>query len=123
MKLKLLFSVCFLALCFSSAFGFHVGATVTNSEDFIAASSSQKHSDISIGGTHLFGLTPESEISIAGYQYRFQAEDKNFVKFYPSFDFSETLVLVLFKHYAVFYNNCLIAFRKSDRIFPFHYFW
>ncbi len=123
MKLKLLFSACYLVLFFGSAFGFNVDATVVNSEEFIAASSPQKHADISIGGIRLLCLTPESEISLAGYQSRFQAEENSFVKFYLSIDFSETLVLVRLNHYTVFYNNCLIASRKSDLIFPFHYFW
>lgn len=120
MKLMRLIAAILLVLLLGTTFGYGKNAAVSMAPEY---SGNQKQADISKTDTHLFGRTPESEIAIPAYQLRFQVEDTSFVKFYPVIDTTKALVLARFNYYTAFYNNCLIAYRKSDRIFPFHYFW
>lgn len=123
MKLKLLFYSSWLVILFASSMGYGFNAAVKYSEERIEATAPLNHADISVGKTHVFGLTPKSEILVHSTQLYLRSGDKHFLKFQPTIDFSRTLFQVEFKHYTGFFDNCLIASRKSDLIFPFHYFW
>lgn len=117
----MLFLAIFAVLFLHNATGF--GASVSNQSELIEKSAPQKHADISVGSNHLFGLTPESEFSVSGLDTFTSIFNKNFVNFCLPVDASASLHLVQFKYFTSFYNNCLIHSRKSDLIFPFHYFW
>lgn len=120
MTLKQLFSSIVFVLLIGLNFGFGNNVTVSIVHEL---SGNQKQADISNAGNQLFGLTPESEIAVPANLLRFQVEDKSFVKFHKTILSSETLILIWFNQFKIFYHNCLIASRKSDGIFPFHYFW
>lgn len=117
----MLFIAIFSVLFLHSAIGF--SATDLNQSESVEAPKPQKHADISAGSNHLFGLTPESEFSISGLDTIDGAVDNNFVKYFLTVDTSASLHLVQFTYFTNFCKNCLIHSRKSDLIFPFHYFW
>lgn len=123
MRFKLLFYAFCLVSFMGSANTESFGITISIESLHIATPKPHKHADISVGGMRLFGLTPESEISISGFNAVSQLSPTSFLKFHTTVNYTEVLVLVQFKHYTLFYNNCLIASRKSDPIFPSHYFW
>lgn len=117
----MLFLAFFSVLFLHSAIGF--GASGLNESELFESPRPQNHADISVGGNHLFGLTPETEYSISGLDTVPLAFNKNFTKYRFAVDVSASLHLVQFTFFAIFYKNCLIYTRKSDGIFPFHYFW
>lgn len=123
MNFKMVFITSGFLLIFSSALGFGIPVTVLDLDEITSDSNSQNRADIATIDNHLFGLTSESKISISGHYSVNLVPDQHFLKFFTTIDALEVLSQIQLKHYSNLYNNCLIHYRKSDLIFPFHYFW
>jgi len=103
-----------------------IGVSANSHASSAQQNSSQGQQQSSFSTTNAAVLYHTSQIEIAGVNTVVLAS-KNFKpqleKLWALAIASETLFTTEQTQYAVFSSNLLINIRKSDLIFPFHYFW
>ncbi|MBK8699009.1 MAG: hypothetical protein IPN29_05500 [Saprospiraceae bacterium] len=78
----------------------------------------------SIDTPDLIGLSTEKETSLKHNNNPPPATPKNPAQIQPAYVLLfNQLMLVRFTQYLVRTTNARLKYRKSDLIFPFHYFW
>jgi hypothetical protein len=104
-----------------------VVSTVTNtpiSSDYENHQTTEKEQYRAIISNNLFCHTLEVESLSNSFEYFPVPNPKNlFNKHWSTTKFIEQLFESEFTQYYNFSINFLIKYRKSDIIFPFHYFW
>jgi hypothetical protein len=95
-----------------------------NNSDFSNSSSSLQEKTISDFSAKLFYPTAASESSVNNYNNLPTPSFKNpFNGLWAIHNTSEQLLETTFSQYTNASRNFLIHNRKTDLIFPFHYFW
>jgi hypothetical protein len=107
------------SLVISISYVGHSSIAVDNVDNF----PSDQGTYITVASQTLFGHTPQSEITIGSQDVPVSTFKNSFGGFATSVKSSEPFVTTEFHQYLSFYRNCLIRYRKSDAIFPFHYHW
>jgi len=105
---------------------FAIGVTVTtpiSSNSQIYSTTSQEEYGIDFS-TKLFYHISQSEISVENYSNQPTLNFKNpFNTLWVHAETTEQLFESVIAQYISIAKNLLINYRKSDLIFPFHYFW
>ena len=105
---------------------FAIGAVTTSfdSSNIQNHSTSSQKTYISDFSTTLFCHTAESEVSVTNFNNLPVPNFKNpFVGFWSVIKTREGFLEMVFTQYTAISRNVLVKYRKSDIIFPFHYFW
>jgi len=117
-----IFSAGFLIAIYCFAIGV-VTKSLVNS-DFHSNSATLHEQYFSDFSTKLFCLTSQPESSVNNYINQLVPSYKNpFNGFWAIPKITEQLFETAFSLYTNISKNFLIQHRKSDIIFPFHYFW
>jgi hypothetical protein len=115
-------SIVFLTAIYCFAIGI-VTKSLANS-DFQNNSTTSQEQYFSDFSTNLFCHTPQSESSVTNYNNLPAPNFKNsFSGFLAITKTTEQLFETAFSQYTNISRNFLIHHRKTDIIFPFHYFW
>lgn len=88
--------------------------------DFQNKQTSSQEKIISDFSTKLFCQTSQSESSVNNFN---NLPTPNFKNSFTVVKVTEQLFETEFSQYTFFSRNILTSYRKSDLIFPFHYFW
>lgn len=92
--------------------------------DFSNNHSFSEERNISPSSETIFFHNFQSESSINSYNnLPVQNIKEQFTDSWADFNVSERLIESEYSQYLIFTRNILINYRKSDIIFPFHYFW
>lgn len=115
-------SVVFLTAIYCFAIGVVTQSLAhANFKDKSASSQEKIISEIS---SKLFYHTSQTESSLNSFNiFSFKNFKNPFIVFSPLVINTEELFCSEFSQYFSFSRNILIKYRKSDMIFPFHYFW
>ena len=116
-----------LSMMFLTAvYCFAIGAVATSfvASNFQNHSRSSQKTYISDFSATLFCHTAESEISLTDFNNLPVPNFKNpFVGIWSVVKTREGFLEMVFTQYTSIFRNVLVKYRKSDIIFPFHYFW
>ena len=112
-----------IALLYSFVISISYAGHSANAIDSADHFPSDQSAYVTVASQTLFGYTPQSEITIGSQDVPVSTFKNSFSGFATSIKSSEPFVSSQFHQYLSFYRNCLIRYRKSDVIFPFHYHW
>lgn len=112
----------FLTAIYCFTVGFAVKSTSWS--DFHNTQTSSQEKIISDFYGNLFYHTPQSESSLNNFNNLPAPNLKNpFKEFWAINKSSEALLRIEFSQHTIFLRKIPVSHRKSDNLFPFHYFW
>lgn len=106
-------------------FGFGISAKNVDFSDFqLFEKKNQQGIYFSLPSNALYFHAIKTETFFSGLtEYTSPNFNPNFEDFWAQSLSKELLLCAKFKQYNRFQKNRLVRYRKSDLIFPFHYFW
>jgi hypothetical protein len=95
-----------------------------NQTAYIIQKNTENISSFTLGSSNGFVQNSRTETSVNTFQKNFNTLSRDFGNAFSIINKrSDEFVLQKLTQYLTHYSNFEVGFRKSDIIFPFHYFW